>query len=435
MTSILTLLTISDSVLIVHAPVGCTGCASFMNTSYIKGQTLRGVNNPKNARWTATNLDEKDIIHGGEEKLKNVIIQMERRHSPKLIFVLTSCASAIIGDDVDSIVSQIQPTINARLIPIHCEGFKTKVTATGYDVCYKAILDHILEKPNEKEPDLVNILNPFSFNKKDQNELARLLSELGLKSNFVPCYSSIEGLKSIAKASVSTSVCQVHAEYFVGALKDKYGIPYTKHVMPLGIENTDNWILEIAAILNKEKEAKILIEKEHQRIKSEVDELKSILKGKKVFISGGPARTVTIAALADELGFEVVGLHAFHYDEIISDNIKSLTEKLGDFVFDVANMQPFEQANLIERLKPDIFIGNGTWVPKQGIPSAFLIDQLGNSLGYEGVLAIGRKLTNALENPGFAIKLSQHAKLPYRNEWFNQNPFKYLKVAGGSNNE
>lgn len=68
----------------------------------------------------------------------------EERYSPKLIFVFTLCALRIIGDDVDAILKNVQPEINALLIPIHFEGFKSKICASGFDAVFLAIFKYIL---------------------------------------------------------------------------------------------------------------------------------------------------------------------------------------------------------------------------------------------------------------------------------------------------
>lgn len=429
MTTILTLLTIRESALIIHAPVGCTGCALAINTSFRRGQTLRGIANPVNARWVSTNLDEADIIHGGEKKLREAILSLEERYSPKVIFIATSCASAIIGDDVDNVVNQTQLEVKGKIVPIHCEGFRTKISATGYDSSYNAILEYFLEPSDVKEDDLVNVLSPISSNKLDNNEIERLINAIGLKANFVPCFSSIDDLKRITAAKASTSSCIVHGDYFMNVLDKEYGIPHTKSVMPLGIENTDKWLLELAEITDKTEEAKAFIEEEHKKIDPVLEKLRSQLKDLRAFVSGGPARAVTIASLAKELGFKIIGVHSYTFDELTEENVDALAENQEDFVFNVANMQPFEHANIINQLKPDIFIGNGTWVPKQGIPTVQVLDQLKNSLGYKGVIETGIKIVEALQNPGFNIKLSKHKKLPYRSSWYQESPIKYLKTS------
>jgi nitrogenase molybdenum-iron protein alpha chain len=430
MTALLTLLTIRDTVLVEHAPVGCSGCAGFVNMVYKAGQKLAKVDLPRNARWASTNLDENDVIHGGEEKLKALILQMDRQHRPSVIFVLTSCASAIIGDDVHGIAGGLQDQVRARIVPIACEGFKSKVSATGYDVCYDAVLDHLLEPPAARDPDLLNVISPLTVNVKDQREIRRLLARLGIQANFAPGFSDAASLKKITEAAASISLCYVHADYFLEQLKRRYGIPYSRQLMPLGIEATDRWLLGAADLFGRAAAARDLIQEEHERIRPRLEAIRKVLKGKTTFISLGSARGVAVGALVHELGLELLGTHVFHFDATLSEALEGDLEKHGDFEINVANMQPFEQASLLAKIKPDLFIGGSLWALRQGINAVQIIDFGRNSFGYDGILEVGEKLLDAVNNPGFALGLSKHTRLPYKGDWLSQDPYKYLKMDG-----
>ena len=69
------LMSMDDSVFIVHSPQGCAGCSSMASDLYRVGQAHRGVRFIKNVKLIVTNLDERDIVHGGENKLKEAILQ------------------------------------------------------------------------------------------------------------------------------------------------------------------------------------------------------------------------------------------------------------------------------------------------------------------------------------------------------------------------
>ncbi len=60
-----------------------------------------------------------------------------------------------------------------------------------------------------------------------------------------------------------------------------------------------------------------------------------------------------------------------------------------DAVINIGTGQPFEQANLINTFKPDVFVGhvglNG-WAAKQGVPVLPIFQQTQNYLGYLGGL-------------------------------------------------
>ena len=99
---------------------------------------------------------------------------------------------------------------------------------------------------------------------------------------------------------------------------------------------------------------------------------------------------------------------------------------------DIANMQPFEQVCLLKKLKPDVFIGVPTWASKLGIPTTHVLDMKRPTMGYDGILYLGNKIADQLENPGFNKKLSEHVKLPYKESWYQEDAFKYIIREGGN---
>ena len=426
------IMSLDDSVFISHSPQGCTGCSTLGVIQYRIGQAHRNVKIIRNPRVIATNLDQNDIILGGEKKLTEAVHAAENRYHPKMIFVVTSCASGIIGDDVDSNLRNLQKEVSALLIPIHCEGFKSKVCASGFDAFFISLSKYILKdvKP-EKEKGLINLFAPVSISYKDQVETERMLGLIGLKANYIPFYSNYENIRKIPNAEASTAICKVFADEFMKQLEADYGIPYSHTVMPIGIRNTDKWFRGIAALAGKSDEVEKIIEAEHKRIQPEIDKIRKRLEGKRVFICGGTGRSFAAAALIDDYGMKLVGLETPTYDEDAQADIEDLNKIHGDYVIDIANMQPFEQVNLLRKLKPDVFIGVPTWASKLGIPTTHVLDMKRPTMGYDGILYLGNKIADQLENPGFNKKLSEHTKLPYRESWYESDPFKFITSAGG----
>lgn len=429
--SMAALMSLEDSVFIAHAPQGCVGCTSMAVDQYRVGQAHRGVKHIKNPRIIVSNLDQNNVIFGGESKLRKAVDEAIKRYQPKLIFVFASCASGIIGDDIDAIVKDIQENTQALVIPIHCEGFKSKICASGFDAAFISINKYILKQEKiEKQEGLVNLFAPVSISYADQVEMERMLSLLELKVNYIPFYSSLEKIKEIPSAQASTSICKVFADEFMKALYEDYDIPYSHTVMPIGVRNTDIWFRGIASVVGKEKEAEEIIQREHERILPLVESIKNRLKGKRVFICGGTGRSFAAAALIDDFGMELVGLETPTYDEDAQADIEYLNTIHPNFVIDIANMQPFEQVNLVKKLKPDVFIGVPEWAAKLGIPTTHVLDMKRPTMGYDGLLFLGNKIADQLENPGFNIKLSQHIKLPYKDSWYEEDAFKY--IIGGN---
>jgi nitrogenase molybdenum-iron protein alpha chain len=428
--AMLTLATIKDTVIIAHAPVGCSSSLTCINIFNRMGQILRG-REPLAGKWISTNLTDADAIHGGEEKLKEAISEADKRHSPKAIFVFSSCVAGIIGENIDTIIANIQPDVSAKVIPVHCDGFRSKLWATGYDASFQGALNHLIKEPEEKQKDLVNIINPITFGRVDEVEVERLLGKIGIRANFIPNFSTAEDIGNASKAALTASLCTTFSEYFAKELKERFDVPYTKKLMPIGLDNTDEWLREIAGFLEKESEIEEVIKEERERIQPRVDEIKKRLEGKTAYISAGQSRAIGIPNLLADLGISIVGITAYHYDEVIFESFANLEKRCGNFCANIANVQPFEQLNILNRERPDIYlghIGETVWAAKQGIPTGMVFNLSQQFAGYNGVISFGNRILKLVDNPSFSKKLSQHSKPVYRDSWFNENPFKYHKT-------
>ena len=430
--SMAALMSLEDSVFISHSPQGCVGCAIMAVDMYRVGQIHRGERHVKNPRLFVTNIDQKSVVFGGESKLREAVTKAVERYNPKLAFVYSSCASGIIGDDIDAICESLQGEFpDTIIVPIHCEGFKSKICASGFDAAFIAINKFILKGQKvPKEEGLINLFAPTTVSYADQKEMERMLSLLGAKVNYIPFYSSLEKIRKIPAAQASTSICKVFADEFMKTLEEDYEIPYSHTVMPIGIRNTDKWYRGIAKVIGKEKEVEEIIAREHERIEPLVKKIRDRLQGKRVFICGGTGRSFAAAALIDDFGMELVGLETPTYDDDAQIDIEYLNGIHKDFIIDIANMQPFEQVNLVNRLKPDAFIGVPEWAAKLGVPTTHVLDGKRPTMGYDGLLFLGNKIADQLENPGFNKKLAAHSKLPYKDSWYSENPFKYITEGG-----
>jgi nitrogenase molybdenum-iron protein alpha chain len=434
MNAIATLLSMEDSVFIVHAPDGCSGCASMFNEMYKVGQYHRGAKIARNAHIISTSVAEEDVIRGGEPKLADTIKEAVRRYNPKIVFIFASCSSGIIGDDIDSVAEELQEEFDkAILIPIHCEGFKSKIHSTGFDVVFNAIQNYVIGDCHpEKVEGLVNVFATTSIGYADQLELERMIKALGLEVNYIPFFSSYDKLRRIPAAQYSVSVCQVFADTYMNFLEEEYGIPYVITGMPVGTRSTERWLTEIAKMVGKEKEAKEFLEQERAAVIEEIEELREKIQGKRVFICTGTGRGVAAATLIEDYNMKLVGIQSPTYEDAYVDDYRRLAEFHGeDFVIDVATMQPFEQVNLVNRLKPDFFIGIGAWVNKLGIPNTHILEPKRPTFGYKGVVYLGRKVENALENTAWSDKMAKHRKLPYKASWYDESAFKYMKGEVG----
>jgi nitrogenase molybdenum-iron protein alpha chain len=67
------------------------------------------------------------------------------------------------------------------------------------------------------------------------------------------------------------------------------------------------------------------------------------------------------------------------------------------------------------------------WASRLGIPTTHILDGKRPTFGYRGVLYLGRKLEDALDNNNFNRKLKDYTELPFREEWYEEDAFKYIE--------
>ena len=139
-------------------------------------------------------------MYGAGEKLRKAIKVAEERYKPRAIFVLTSCASGIIGEDLEGAVNTMQPHIKAKIVPIHCEGIRSRLVQTGYDAFWHGVLKYLVKKPEKKQDDLVNIASMLSYTWQDRVEMTNILKRMGLRPNFVPEFASVQQLEELSEA-------------------------------------------------------------------------------------------------------------------------------------------------------------------------------------------------------------------------------------------
>ncbi|MDR2648493.1 MAG: nitrogenase component 1 [Clostridiales bacterium] len=438
-----------NAVIIMHGPIGCG--ASCIGSAGGSG-TFKRLRDPKaeGLVWINTNLDEADVINGGENKLRESILRADREFRPEIIVVTVSCVPSLIGDDVDAVIAELQEETAASIFPVHCPGFKTKVMATAYDDVYHGILRSLVRRPVRREDsrvvhdDLyetqrryresrtVNVLNVGMMSRQDELELERLIEALGLKARFLPCYSDDDDFREALESSLNVSICGTHDDYFLEHLKELYNIPYIIDTMPVGRKNTGRWLTLIASRFGLEAEAKRLIDAESDMLDKALEPLRAELKGKKAFLTGGAIRVLATAEIAQDLGMEIVGLKGHHYDGFANVLFENL-ENVDDVVINIATQQPFEHINLAKRLKPDIFIshtGGNNLTAKLGIPILPIFSQSYNYMGYSGVYEIARRMRRLLFNSRFNLNIARHRRLPYRESWYEKDPFAYIKREG-----
>jgi nitrogenase molybdenum-iron protein alpha chain len=419
---------IPDAILIEHSSIGCSSSHPRFNVGYKMGLIRRG-KKVENIQVISTNLLEKDMVFGAGEKLKQSIQDAFERFKPKAIFIAAACATAIIGEDIISVAQEAEKEIGIPVIPLSCEGFKSKHWSTGFDISQHGILRQIVNKNPKKQEDLINIVALWGT-----DYFTDMLKPLGLRVNYLVDMASVDELAQSSEAAATASFCYTLGTYIGEALEQEYGVPQIQAPQPYGFAATDAWLRDIARIVNKQDIVEDFIKKEHERVQPKIDELKEKLKGVKGFVATGSSYAHGIITVLRELGIEVDGSVVFHHDPVYDsgdekqDTLKFLVNNYGDIDhFTVSKTQQFQFYNLLRRVNPDFVIirhnGLSPLAAKVGIP-AFALGDEHLPVGYDGIIRVGEALIEILARKKFGQVLKRHVKLPYTEWWLSQeDPF------------
>lgn len=419
---------VRDAAVVVHSPMGCFANTPLNDTQFYNSAIERG-QQPDKVHVICSNISEKDTVYGGIKKLKEAIHEANRRFHPSAIFVQSSCAAGVVGDDIEGTTSELQDELQIPIIPVYCEGFKSKIWSSGFDAAYHGILKKLVKPAQKKQTDLVNI-----FNFLGSDTFTPLLGKLGLKANYLVPLASVETISKMTEAACSAHICETLGTYITKVLEEEFGVPKVKTPAPFGIQWTDNWLREVASYTGKEDIVEDVIQSEHERIKDDLEDIRRALAGKKVYIFAGDSYAHNVGSIVKDLGLELVGMTTLHHDmhndsgEIGEDTLAEMIKVTGDIDnFSVCNKQPYQVLKLLEKLKPDLMIVrhmNMTILGgKLGIPS-LLEGETNISAGYDGVITTGKRLKNLLETKGILNTLAEYTTFPYTDWWRKEeNPF------------
>ena len=408
---------VRDAAVIVHSPVGC----SLESITYAGNATVELKNQERQVWHLTSNIQEKDTIYGAAKKLNTAIDNAVERFNPRVVFVLASCVTGIIGEDLESIADNKGKEYGIPIVPIYCEGFKSRMWSSGFDAGYHGIFRKLLKEPEKKQKDLVNIFNFIG-----EDRLKDLLGKAGIRTRYQTPFASLEELQEMTEASCSATFCETLSSYSAAVLEEEYGVIQVKNPPPYGIKWTDDWLREIGSYTGKEKEVEELIKSEHERIQPELDELRSKLKGKKVYVMTGDTFAFQMANVVGDLGMEVVGISPLHHDQVtdgkgvITSLEKLNEEKPGINNVNVCSKQPYQAIKLIRQANPDFVISRHAGIAAIATKMGISILPEGNkddSIAYDGVLKLGHRALVALKTQKLTKHLSDHIEFPYTDWW------------------
>jgi len=456
-----------DILQITHGPIGCGFYSWLTRRNQTRPETLESTNFMPYAM--STDLQEDEIIFGGEKKLKAAIDEAVALFHPKAIGIFSTCPVGLIGDDVHAVAREMEakyPDIN--IFGFSCEGYKGVSQSAGHHVANNKVFTDVvgLDDTPKEGKFRYNILGEYNIGG-DAFELERISKLCGftLHSTFSG-NSNYQEFISAHTADLNTVMCHRSINYLAEMMETKYGIPWFK-VNFVGADATAKSLRKIAEFFGDAElmaQTEKVIAEEMAEITAIRDEIKARCTGKKAMLFVGGSRAHHYQELLKEIGIEtiVAGYEFAHRDDyegrkvlpnivvdadsrnieelkVSADPVKYNARKseeeikkmeaegfafsdyegmMGDMkdkALVIDDLNHYEMEKLIESYHPDLIcagIKEKYVVQKQGIPLKQLhsYDYMGPFAGFKGAVNFYKEIDRLVHSSVFGL-----TKAPWQN--------------------
>jgi len=433
-----------DIINITHGPIGC-GYYSWLTR---RNQTRTTSDEQENFIPYAfsTDMQDSNIVFGGEEKLKQAIREANELFHPKGIAIFSTCPVGLIGDDVHRVARQMTEEIpGVNIFGFSCEGYRGVSQSAGHHIANNGLFKNLIgrnDKVEGKYKFRVNVLGEYNIGG-DAFVIEELFDKCGIQLvSTMSGNSTLEQFENAHTADFSLVMCHRSINYVAEMLEKSFGIPWSKANF-IGADATAKSLRKVGQYFGDQElidRIEKVIADEMVAVKVALDQALPKTKGKTTMLFVGGSRAHHYQELFDELGMTSIsaGYEFGHRDDyegrsVIpsikidadSRNIEEITVtqdatryaprktaeelqklaqegiefnaydglmkdmKAGTLVID--DLSHYEMEKLIELYKPDVFcagVKEKYVVQKMGIPLKQLhnYDSGGPYAGFEGAI-------------------------------------------------
>ncbi len=376
-----------DLLQIVHGPVGCGFYAWLSRRNLARPDT--GESNFLQYCMN-TDMQEEQIVFGGEKKLKQAIQEAYDIFKPKAIAILSTCPVGLIGDDIHSVAREMKKKLGINIIGFSCEGYKGVSQSAGHHIANNEVFKHIIGQDDTADTAkyTINILGEYNIGG-DAWEIDALLKKCGI--HVTATLSGDVNYGQLARchtAMLNTVMCHRSINYIAEMMEKKFGIPWIK-INFLGAESTAKSLRKIAQYFgDPELQTRVeeVIATEMTALQPVRDEVAAKHRGKKVALFVGGSRAHHYQDLFEDIGMKVVsaGYEFAHRDDYEGRHVLP-TIKIDA---DSRNIEELHVEADPERYTPRISAERRTELVKEGLSFS----------EYEGMMAQMKKDTLVIDD-------------------------------------
>jgi nitrogenase molybdenum-iron protein alpha chain len=455
-----------DVVNLVHGPIGC----SFYAWLTRRNQTNAGADGENYMNYCfSTDMQDSDIIFGGEKKLEAAIQEAYDLFHPRSIAIFATCPVGLIGDDIHTVAKRMKEKLgDCNVFAFSCEGYKGVSQSAGHHIANNQIFRHIVGENDEVKPGKykINLLGEYNIGG-DGFEIDRIFKKCGITNiSTFSGNSTYDQFASCHTADLNAVMCHRSINYVADMLETKYGIPWVK-VNFIGAEATAKSLRKIAAYFGEKElidQVEAVIAEEMPDVEKAIADVRPRTQGKTAMMFLGGSRAHHYQELFKEMGMRVIaaGYEFAHRDdyegrkvipdlkvdadsrnieeiEVFRDEAKFRERKTPEEMkaledagykfkeYDgmapdmekdtliIDDLNQYEAEKLVEMMKPDLFCGGikeKYSIQKLGVPMKQLhsYDSGGPYAGFKGAINFYYEIDRLVNS-----KVWSYMKAPWQN--------------------
>ncbi len=396
---------IKDMVHISHGPIGCGQYSRAGRRNYYIGTT--GVDTFVTMNFS-TDYQEKDIVFGGDKKLKAALAEIDELFPLNNgISIQSECPIGLIGDDIQAVAKAYKKETGKPTVAVSCEGFRGVSQSLGHHIANDMIRDEVLpdgsyRKDFESTPYDVAIVGDYNIGG-DAWSSRILLEEIGLR--VIAQWSGDATYKEMTtapKAKINLLHCYRSMNYVVRHMEQEFGVPWMEYNF-FGPSKTTESLRKIAAFFDESIQAKTeaVIAKYTAMTDAVIAKYRPKLEGKKVMLYVGGLRPRHVIGAYEDLGMQVIGTG---YEFAHGDDYKRTKDELAGSTLIYDDVNEYELEAFVKKLKPDL-VASGVKekyvFQKMGLPFRQMHswDYSGPYHGYDAFAIFAKDMDLAMNSP------------------------------------
>ncbi len=414
---------IKDCIGIVHGGQGCVMFVRLLFAQHFKD----------NFEIASSSVHEDGAVFGAINRVEEAVdVLLMRYPEVKVVPIISTCATEVIGDDIDGVVNKLNSGLlkqkyadrDVHLIPIHTPSFVGSMIS-GYDVALRDFVIHFAEKT--KPSGKLNLITGW-VNPGDVTALKHLLAEMNVaatvlfeiesfdsplmpdKSGKSHGSTTIDDLKNTANALGTIALNRYEGGKAAKYLHDKFDLPTVIGPTPIGIRNTDIFLKNVSKLTGQPIPSS-LVQERGIAIDALTDLTHMFFADKKVAIYGNPDLVIGLAQFCLDLEMKPILLLLGDDNSgyATDSRLLEMTEKVDFDMQIITNADLWDLDGRLKRkeIELDLILGHskGRWaaidnkVPltRVGFPT---YDRAGlyrhPVLGYAGAIWLAEEMANTL---------------------------------------